>query len=233
MKNKFNYNEPHFVFEDNSKLIFPFGPPIYQTQISDLFVKDLLQEGRKLKIEEDDFNFELAGNLKKGRSFHYKNNFVRKVEPYIIQKLEYFLSQFDKKVNNDILEQTLKVKKLSSVNEYVRGNFSLESLWINFQKQYDHNPPHKHTGVYSFVVYLKVPDKIFEVQADSNTQDAGYIIFNYGDVISDTTRINFKVQPYEGLMLIFPNNLEHHVPPFWIDEERISVSGNINVQFVE
>ena len=45
-------------------------------------------------------------------------------------------------------------------------------------------------------------------------------------------RINgneYPVQPYENLMFIFPNTLKHYVPPYWVDAERITVSGNFVV----
>ena len=33
----------------------------------------------------------------------------------------------------------------------------ISSLWANFQKKYEFNPPHTHGGVYSFIVFVNVP----------------------------------------------------------------------------
>ena len=78
----------------------------------------------------------------------------------------------------------------------------------------------------SFVIYCKVPPEIFKVQADSNAKKAGQILFHYGDSITKLMGSEWPVTPYENLMFIFPNELEHSVPPYWVDAERISVSGN-------
>jgi hypothetical protein len=42
-------------------------------------------------------------------------------------------------------------------------------------------------------------------------------------------RTEFSVKPYENLMFIFPNHLQHYVPVYFKDAERISVSGNFIV----
>ena len=39
----------------------------------------------------------------------------------------------------------------------------------------------------------------------------------------------FPIEPYEGLFLVFPANMNHFVPTFWTDDERISVAGNFVV----
>ena len=37
--------------------------------------------------------------------------------------------------------------------------WNLDNLWVNFQRQYDFNPPHNHLGSLSFVTYLNVPNE--------------------------------------------------------------------------
>jgi len=39
----------------------------------------------------------------------------------------------------------------------------------------------------------------------------------------------WNVTPENGLVLMFPATLDHMVHPFWVDEERISVSGNFTL----
>ena len=39
----------------------------------------------------------------------------------------------------------------------------------------------------------------------------------------------YPIKPYENLMFLFPAELEHYVPAYWVDAERISVSGNFVV----
>ena len=113
--------------------------------------------------------------------------------------------------------------------ELREGKVRLDSLWINFSQKHDFNPPHTHTGILSFVIFCKIPKEIFEVQAESNTQRAGELHFHYGEAITKLQGSEYPVTPYESLMFIFPNNLKHFVPPYWVDAERISVSGNFVV----
>jgi len=110
-----------------------------------------------------------------------------------------------------------------------QGTVALDSLWINFSQKHDFNPPHNHTGKLSFVIFCQVPKEIFKVQADSNTQRAGEIHFTYGEPISPLMGNDYPVKPYENLMFIFPASLRHFVPAYWVDAERISVSGNFIV----
>ena len=65
----FETNVAKFETEDGDKILYPFSPPIFQTEVDSNFTKELIVEGRKLTKEEDDWNPRLAGNLKYGRSY--------------------------------------------------------------------------------------------------------------------------------------------------------------------
>lgn len=203
---------PHFILNNGDKVVFPFSPPIYQTTVDQDFCDLLLNEGRKLDIKNDDMNFKLAGNLKFGRSYRYKKEFQGHVENYIIDKAHTFVT-----VQNEIFNHDLPEKQ----------DMFLDDMWINFTHQFDFNPPHIHKEMLSFIIYCKVPQEIFQVQADSLSQNAGKVVFEYGEAISQFVDTEYPVQPYENLMFIFPAKLRHYVSSFWVDEERISVSGNI------
>ena len=225
----FKTNIPHWNLSEDDKILYPFGPPIFQTEVSNTFCDELITEGRKLNKEEDDWNPRLAGNLKYGRSFIYKRDYTDKVEPFIKGKVEKFFNglyeQYGKETKMIDNIMTRAVDKRTFKN----GKMMLDTLWINFSKKHDYNPPHNHTGVLSFVIFCQVPEKIFSVQADSNAQRAGYLHFSYGQQISDLMGCEYPIKPYKSLMLIFPAKLEHFVPPYWVDADRISVSGNLIV----
>jgi hypothetical protein len=224
---EFVTNSPHIKTENGDKIVYPFGPPIFQTHVHSDFTKELIEEGRKLNIQENDWNPRLAGNLKYGRSFHYKNDYLLKAEPYLLSKVEDFFNgmtnQYGEKLVNSLMTKHIDRHKTTT------GKLILDTLWINFSQKHDYNPAHTHNGVLSFVIYCKVPPEIFKVQADSNAKKAGQILFHYGDSISKLMGSEWPVTPYENLMFIFPNELEHSVPPYWVDAERISVSGNFIV----
>ena len=229
MTTEYITNSPYITTDEGDKIIYPFSPPIFQTDVDSKFTKELITEGRKLTKEEDDWSPRLAGNLKYGRSYHYKDDYVLKVEPYLKTYVERFFNGLYKNFgpNNDMVEKMMRVQH--DRRQLRKGTLRLDTLWINFSQKHDFNPPHTHTGVLSFVVFCQVPQEIFEVQADSNTQRAGEIHFSYGDPITRLQGNEYPVKPYENLMFIFPNELRHHVPAYWVDAERISVSGNFIV----
>ena len=224
----FQTNIPKFITEDGDNILYPFSPPIFQTEVDSYFTKQLIEEGRKLTKKEDDYNHRLAGNLKYGRSYHYKEDYLLKVEPYLKKYVERFFngiySQYGS--NNKMVNNILRVQ--SGKGNTRQGTVALDTLWINFSQKHDFNPPHNHTGKLSFVIFCQVPKEIFKVQADSNTQRAGELHFTYGEG-NDLMGSEYPVQPYENLMFIFPASLRHFVPAYWVDAERISVSGNFIV----
>ena len=229
MRRMFKTNVPTFVTNEGDQVITPFGPSIFQTEIPQNIVKDLIDEGRKL-TKEDDFNPKLAGNLKYGRSYHYKRDFIDRLEPFLKDKCEkYFNAMIDNYGNTQqaLIYETMQVQH--NLRERRQGNLRLDTLWVNFSQKHDFNPPHDHTGVLSFVIYCKVPKEIFTNQAESNNQHAGEIVFQYSDRIAQFMGSEYPIKPYEGLMFLFPSKLKHYVPPYWVDAERISVSGNFAV----
>ena len=230
MKNIYTTNVAKSETDDGDFILYPFGPPIFQTQIDPSFTKELIDEGRKLTVKDDDFNPKLAGNLKFGRSYHYKDDYIEKVSPKLMSYVEKFANGLYKQFGNDteMINKLTRIKK-DKGNNYSQGRLALESLWINFSQKHDFNPPHTHTGALSFVIFCKVPEEIFSVDADCNSKKAGHICFHYGESISDLMGTEYPVKPYENLMFIFPAKLSHYVPSYWVDAERISVSGNFVV----
>jgi len=112
--------------------------------------------------------------------------------------------------------------------------FELGPLWANFQKKYEYNPPHKHSGVYSFVIWLKIPYNIQDECAAENSVNSfrnsnGIFYFQFIDSLGAINKFSIDAdRSYEGKMLFFPAEMWHGVNPFFTsDEERISVSGNI------
>ena len=222
-------NVPNIELETGEKILYPFSPPIFQTEVDSNFTKELIEEGRKLTKKDDDYNHKLAGNLKYGRSYHYKEDYLLKAEPY----LKTYVERFFNGLYSNYGKQYKQVKNLLEIQHNRKtlrqGNVRLDTLWINFSQKHDFNPPHTHTGVLSFVIFCQVPEKIFEVQADSNTKRAGELHFIYGNSISKLMSTSYPIKPYKNLMFIFPSELEHYVPAYWVDAERISVSGNFVV----
>ena len=81
------------------------------------------------------------------------------------------------------------------------------ALWGNIYHKGDYTDSHDHMpGVYSFTYYVKVPDG-----------SAPFIFDDLGETW----------EPKEGDLVLFPSHLNHSVPEHTIDEDRISIAGNL------
>ena len=112
--------------------------------------------------------------------------------------------------------------------------YILNSFWVNYQKQGEFNPLHDHGGVYSFVIWMKIPTKHFEqnenpISLKSNTHVISAFQFQYTNILGKIQPYDYEMNPeMEGTILFFPSQLKHCVYPFYkCDEDRISISGNI------
>ena len=113
-------------------------------------------------------------------------------------------------------------------------SYGLDRLWVNFQKQHEFNPMHNHSGVYSFVVFMKIPT-VWKEQCEipfvkeSNSPKASAFEFVYTDIMGHIRSYAYCLDSsFEGIMLFFPAEINHQVYPFYnCEEERITISGNI------
>ena len=117
-----------------------------------------------------------------------------------------------------------------------KNPYCLNRWWVNYQKQNEFNPLHNHSGVYSFVIWMKIPydcekQNKKDIARNSNAPSIGTFQFSYQNILGDGDAKSYYLSPKdEGIMLFFPSRLYHMVYPFYdCDEERISVSGNITI----
>lgn len=110
----------------------------------------------------------------------------------------------------------------------------LEKSWVNFQKKYEYNPVHHHTGLFSFVLWLKIPynrpDEDNYPNAPKKSVGAMNGCFHtfFTDQFGTICDMSVALDPtYDNICLMFPSEAKHCVYPFYTsDEYRISVSGN-------
>jgi len=162
----------------------------------------------------------------------YSSRLVGQInEEYEINKSKQFL--------HDLLIPyvNLYISETEFFNHYtvLRNNakISLLTPWVNFQKKYEFNPIHNHTGLISFVLWLEVPydieiEKQVHPGKKSLTRLEGAFNFHYpsvmGKIETQTITID-KSMVYK--CIIFPSIISHSVDPFYSsDGLRISVSGN-------
>ena len=117
------------------------------------------------------------------------------------------------------------------------SEFEMDRCWVNYQKQYEFNPIHNHTGLYSFVIFMKIPTDWKEqhalpISANSAAPSASDFTFVWPEKdggVCMTRKIKLCSED-EGRMLFFPATLQHQVYPFYeCEEERVTISGNIRL----
>ena len=113
------------------------------------------------------------------------------------------------------------------VNQY--HPYSLQQMWVNYQKQNEFSPLHNHGGVYSFVIWMKIPTRHFEqnknpIALRSNTHKISTFEFRYLNILGQNLSHTYEMNPeMEGTILFFPAKLMHCVYPFYNCDEDLSL----------
>ena len=190
--------------------ILNWGPFVLHFKISETFHKLLLEGAKQARIADRDYRTRLAGHIRE----EYAYNDLNKYTPYIASMMRAY-------------EQALREWRNSGKDEEYNKYF-LKSMWVNYQKQNEFNPPHNHSDKYSFVTYLSIPEELKEENKNcvSTSTGPGSLMFTYGD--GPKEYITYQSYfPEERDIFIFPASLTHYVCPFKSNCERVSVSGNI------
>ena len=174
-----------------------------------------------IEIEGESMRPKLAGNIHHSYRLSDKDDWFFK--NVLIKTTEFYVEEFEDPLYN--FPSKKKVK------------YVLEDLWVNFQKQTEFNPIHTHTGVFSFVIWMKIPTKFEEqkklhIASGVNSNSISNFEIVYSDILGKQISYVYKMEPkVEGTMLFFPSGLGHTVYPFYnCDEDRVSISGNLMVE---
>ena len=174
---------------------------------------------------KDDHSAELAGNIFKSETIIDKDNwFYETVLKKLTEKM--FYRDWDAYYKYHIEKEEPPPK------------FEMTHFWVNYQKKHEFNPLHDHGGLYSFVIFMRIPTHWKEqhalpMSANSGAPSASNFQFVWSAKNTEyveTTNFTLSSQD-EGRMLFFPAWLRHQVFPFYgTEEERITISGNIIFQ---
>ena len=190
--------------------MFRWGPLLVKTTIPEELRLKFLNEAKASTL---DFETKLAGMIKKEVGFRDSKIFI----PFFTQMFDMYADA-----------QFKWAPEVGAKPEDFKQQYTLDSLWANFQGPGDFNPPHDHGGALSWVIYLTIPEALKEEQAAYKGRSAGPggITFIYGE--GPRTFITHHSHfPQEGDMFLFPAGLKHWVYPFKSDCTRVSVSGNV------
>ena len=183
---------------------------------------DLFKKLKKIiKDKSKEANHELIGNIKEEYNL---DKHIPIIEPFLL-KIIGTESQLLKIINERY--------DCNSVNK----PFKLKNLWVNFQKKNEFNPIHNHSGIFSFIIFIKIPflieDQLRMGPGKKASQNLpGVVQFLGFDHFNPLLLQNFFVdKTWEQSMLIFPASYVHCVYPFYeVDDYRITVSGNIKIE---
>jgi|DEB0MinimDraft_4_1074332.scaffolds.fasta_scaffold97997_2 hypothetical protein len=186
--------------------------------------------------------FENIKSLVNTASEDHNNELVGQIE----KELKINLNQ-----HKDISEYLLKiVTKTNLFQEYMVDlmkqnnknflNLKLVSSWINFQKENEFNPLHTHDGIFSYIIFIKIPysyeeqKKLFPKTrpTDIRCGTTCFLTANRsarGGIVENFLPLDFS---YEGTIYFFKADKFHLVYPFYnTKEERITMSGNIDLNY--
>ena len=109
-------------------------------------------------------------------------------------------------------------------------NPQLDDIWVNFQKKGEFQPVHRHSGLFSFVIWMDIP---YNYKDETNSEQKGNFTFVTSCAANRGIRdIIIPMSPkMNGYCCFFPSDLSHQVYPFYTsDKDRITISGNISHQ---
>ena len=205
-----------------------FSPTIMEAEVPQKFIDIINNTGDEVLKDDGlskkyDFSDNLVGKVHKEVSIPVPDE----DKGYCLSILRQACVRYLRKMIE--LGRAYEWSKNSGGKEPSEENIYLSQSWIVSQYKHEYNPVHTHSGNFSGVIYLKIPDDMenhFNEETKDHYPASGLIEFSHGekqDFKSDT--LMFK--PRVGQMLLFPSWLKHYVKPNLDNKERISISFNV------
>ena len=197
---------------------------VVEAQLPEDVVENIWKVINEAREQPEDMKPELAGNISSSIRLDASSPLLEK---FVSEVLPSFI---DSHIQNYGSPWRAVIKE--------GQGFNLDSLWVNFQKKHEFNPPHDHSGVFSFVIWMQIPTSFAEqrelpICADSNADNViSNFAFSYTNTLGKVSTFAYNMEKEaEGYMVMFPSQMLHQVFPFYDNEgERISISGNISIE---
>jgi len=197
---------------------------VVEAQLPEDVTKDIWKVIKKARKNPDNMKGELAGNISSSIRLDSSSPLLEKFIGEVIP------SFMDSHIQNYGAPWRTVMKE--------GEGFNLESLWVNFQKKHEFNPPHDHSGVFSFVIWMQIPTSYAEqkklpICTESNADNhISNFAFSYTNTMGRVSTFAYNMEKEaEGYMVMFPSQMLHQVFPFYeSDGERISISGNVDIR---
>jgi hypothetical protein len=186
-----------------------FGPILFKIKIEDVDLEKV-----KLLLHQDENK-----NMRKDLAGAFKT--------------EYKLDNVD---FQNVMEKYYEAFRHGYYQFYGEGcqKLKTKSVWVNYMRKGDFNPPHVHRGCdLASVLFIKSPNELknelkeyYSYAFSSGGNGPGCLCFFYGADTSDNQVLK-SFEPSAGDFFVFPHWLQHWVNPFKCEGERITVAANL------
>ena len=188
---------------------FHWGPFLYKTKLTDEEIDQIKSLCKKDK--KRDCRNTLAGLLKEEYTID-KNKLFPIIAPYLESYLKAAYEHYG----------------------FTHGkSITLESSWVNYMTKFESNPLHTHSYDLSFVLFTEIPENLKKEIEQTVTSDGKPGVINF---LHNLPKSKFEINehrfiPEKNDFFIFPSTLHHYVNHFQSEGERVSVSGNLTINY--
>lgn len=218
---------------DEVKFLEPFSATILERQVPDRFIEIVNGIGDEVLSDDTtsaewDFSENLVGKVSKEVQIPLTNKEERKYTlDFMKESCLLYLQQMIEK------NRSYEWNKMTGLGTPVNLHPSIDNIhiaqcWLVSQYKNEYNPWHKHSGNFSSVMYLKIPEGMndfMDREYNDHYPASGLIQFMYGEA-QDFRSDTLMCKPEVGKMFLFPSWLRHSVYPFYCEGERRSLSFN-------
>jgi hypothetical protein len=194
--------------------------------------KDCLEGKEKVEknfdIRSGDILQMFHQDMPKDVFFHQPTKSKKGLETEVLRRCQHLCTEFP--------EYMEKLSYYSKMFDDGTPDFQLfiERCWINYQRPGEFIPIHQHSGIFSFVVWVSLPEHTVSKNSEFDLRKGyqGEFEFAYTDMLGQIKTVRMAGdKSWEGKICVFPAGLHHQVYPHYQNELRITVSGNIRAQY--
>ena len=201
---------------ENVQLIKPFGPLMLTAQIPEGIIKTLNGIVDVIK-DNKDMGGRLAGVIKSESEI-----------PHSMLEEKKVMNIFHSFANNYVQQGLIASTGQKNILDIIDVKTQMQSIWSVSQYENEYNPQHNHSNCQiSAVLYLKIPTMTPRNIPDKQDKD-GNIEFTFCNRDNIFTASSFVLEPQAGMLILFPNSLNHQVYPFQGSGERRSIAFNMS-----
>ena len=164
---------------------------------------------KKLSDQEMDYLWRCIGNKKGDHRSNLAGNvsgsylLMDRGDWFWLNTLKPLCATYQKEFDNNLGDSVA----VSGKHPYFLG-----SWWVNYQNQNEFHPLHKHGGVYSFVIWMKIPthykdQQRLPISSNSNNDSVSNFEFVYTDICGKIMNWDYEMCPeLEGTLVFFPSD---------------------------